>query len=458
MLFHPRKGKRIRGATRSIFWGDLTIKHNVVVAALISKMNHLRPTSLRSFLLSAKTTLKDAVKHSLPVTFVVGNESAGILNRNGAIPNALINPLVDLDSICCAVVLAYLKTYAPSSKSFHVPLSNLARADLSLRPELIPVLKHSNLGVGDLVTLDELDKLGGVGGLTPEKTRWILVDHNALQGQLGRLYAERVVGCIDHHDEENKVPRGYEGEPRVVKPCGSCTSLVVKECMGLWDELVTGLKDDKDYAWNYELAKFAMAPILIDTNNLKSKAKTKPTDQEAVEYLEQRILANGNRTWNSEEYFNEIFKAKEDIGGLSLKDILRKDYKQWTEGSMDLGISSVVKDISFLIEKAGNKENLFATIEAFAKERGLSICSIITTSHQEGKFRRELLVWAMDKNGVTSAKKFEADSKERLGLESWKDGQLDIEGKEQWRKCWWQLKVEHSRKQVAPFLRATMIP
>ncbi len=322
------------------------------------------------------------------------------------------------------------------------------------------MFKHSNFGVGDLITLDELGKLGAFGGLRPEKTRWILVDHNALQGQMEKLYGGRVVGCIDHHDEENKVPREHEGEPRVVMPCGSCTSLVVKDCMGLWDELVTELvqKNDKDHAWNSELAKLAMAPILIDTNNLKNKTKTKPTDQEAMEYLEKRISAEGDKNWDSEKYFKEVSEAKEDIGRLSLTNILRKDYKQWTEGSMTLGISSVVKDISFLIEKAGDKGNFFATVEAFAKERGLSICSIMTTSHEEGEFRRELFVWAMDEDGVNSARKFEADSKERLELETWKEGQLDIEDKDQWRRCWRQLKVEHSRKQVAPFLRAAIIP
>jgi len=89
-------------------------------------------------------------------------------------------------------------------------------------------------------------------------------------------------------------------------------------------------------------------------------------------------------------------------------------------------------------------------------ERGLSICSIMTTSHPDGVFKRELFVWGLDEKGTAAAEKFAEDAEERLGLVQWKDSSLDLEAESGWRRGWWQQKVEHSRKQVAPLLRASL--
>jgi exopolyphosphatase len=109
-----------------------------------------------------------------------------------------------------------------------------------------------------------------------------------------------------------------------------------------------------------------------------------------------------------------------------------------------------------LIKKAGNQEKCFETLQKFSEERELDICSIMTTSNLEGVFRRELLVWALNEKGVKAGKKFEHDSREKLGLKPWKEGSLDMDDQKQWRKCWWQEKIENSRKQVAPLLRTAI--
>lgn len=283
------------------------------------------------------------------------------------------------------------------------------------------------------------------------------MDHNALQGELGKIYGTRVVGCIDHHDEENKVPKDTADEPRIVRKSGSCSSLVVEYTKDAWDELAAKSSGEKDALWNAQLARLALAPVLIDTTNLTIESKTTPADVEAVKYLEHWITAEQGSKFNTAEYFNQISEAKEDIGGLSLPDILRKDYKQWNEaGSMNLGVSSVVKDISFLIEKAGSEEKFFEAVKEFAAERGLSICSIMTTSHPNGEFKRELFVWGLDEKGTAAAKKFAGEAEERLGLAQWKDGALDVDEESGWRRGWWQQRVEHSRKQVAPLLRTSL--
>jgi exopolyphosphatase len=278
-----------------------------------------------------------------------------------------------------------------------------------------------------------------------------------LQGDLGLAYGQRLVGCIDHHDEEDIVPQECGEEPRIVQKSGSCSSLVVEYCRDAWNTLSRRPESKDSASWDADLARLALAPILIDTTNLTNDYKVTPVDVKAAKYLESFIQADPTRKFDREDYFQRITAAKNDIGGLSLSNILRKDYKQWTvAGTTNLGISSVVKDIQFLIDKAGGKAKFFAAMKDFARERNLSMYSIMTASQKDGTFGRELLIWALDERGVYTAERFEADSKEKLGLQQWGDGTLDLRDDAQWRRCWQQHKVENSRKQIAPMLKTYM--
>ena len=113
---------------------------------------------------------------------------------------------------------------APPRNAFsqlYVPLTNIPASDIQLRPEFLALLPHANIESRHLITLDDLPALPDIQSqLAPENTRWILVDHNVLQGQLGTIYAHRVGGVIDHHDDENK----YENDERKrTDACIHCT-------------------------------------------------------------------------------------------------------------------------------------------------------------------------------------------------------------------------------------------
>ncbi|POR36984.1 Putative exopolyphosphatase, partial [Tolypocladium paradoxum] len=126
--------------------------------------------SLKSFLATARNTLNaPASQRPSPLTFVVGNESAGksiipcyVLTRPSPLTDA------DVDSLCCAILYAYLRSHAPPH-SLHIPLSNLPRADLGLRTEMAAVLRRAGLAPADLLTLCELPDT-----LPPSDTRWLL--------------------------------------------------------------------------------------------------------------------------------------------------------------------------------------------------------------------------------------------------------------------------------------------
>jgi len=427
---------------------------------------------LRAFLTSARTHLTSATTTAssrTPLHFVIGNESA------------------DLDSITSALTYAYLHSHTPPHH-LHIPLLNIPRADIAIRPELLTILPRAGLDPSHLLTLDDLPPLDV---LPAEHTQWTLVDHNALTGPLS-TYASRVVGCVDHHAEEHAVPKETGEEPRVVETAGSCTSLVVNYLRPTWDKLAVSdaktpgsasSSDVADTQDDAQLASLALASILIDTSALRDAGKTTPSDEEAVAYLESKVSAHDS-SYDRAAYLSEIQTAKNDLDRLSTSEVLRKDYKQWTAGGVQLGVSSVVKELGWLLAKAGKEregerededhEAFANTIRSFAIERDLGIYAIMTTSHSSsGDFQRELLLWARDTRAREMLDRFREMAEKQLELERWEqvrglatpdatgnggggggdaeEGERDTE-----IEVWWQKRVDASRKQVAPLLRKAM--
>lgn len=379
----------------------------------------------------------------------------------------------DLDSITSSVVFAYLRSAASASTgrpSVYVPLLNIPSADLRIRPELTALLPYANIEAPHLATLDDLPDEGDREVyMNPDLTSWLLVDHNALPGKLGEVYSHRVVGCIDHHVEENKVSKENNDEPRIITKAGSCTSLVVNHFREAWDSLsnssspsntaqgqsdaAVGTDDEAvRRTWDMQLAKFALASILIDTNNLTSKDKVTDHDQKAARYLEAKInLAPKGALFDRQGFFEELSTAKQSVGSLSLKDILRKDYKQWEENGKQLGVCSIVTSLSNLVSKAED-EGFYTELDAFAKERSLAVLALMTKSSSDnGKFQKELLVRILDRESQPMLKKFEDLASSDLQLQPSDEVQIQNSGVP--TKIWWQRDTSKTRKQVAPSLR-----
>lgn len=282
---------------------------------------------------------------------------------------------------------------------------------------------------------------------------------------------------IDHHEEENAVPMNTDSEPRVIEKCGSCTSLVVRQCKPAWDSissssLSTGAAHGQGEAvtddsaviqgWDAQAAKMALASILVDTANLTAPGKVEQVDRESVDYLEAKIQISPKdaRTWDRDRYYKEIDEAKKNISCLTLSEILIKDYKGWTESGAKLGISSVVKSLDFLVQKAceDNTSSFEDQLQQFMDAQDLAIFAIMTTStSSEGDFKRELLVQA--RSFASSS----AISFAEQGTSVFELVDLSIKGiptqekpGQPWRKIWLQRDVSKSRKQVAPLLRRSM--
>ena len=331
---------------------------------------------------------------------------------------------------------------------------------------------HANISCASLITLDDFPDYSR----TLENLRFILVDHNKLQGELGKRYASSVYGVIDHHDEEDAILRDIAPEPRIIEKCGSCTSLVVCYCMPSWDSissssLASGAAHGQGEAavddasvtqgWDAQIAKMALASILIDTANLTAPGKVESVDKEAAEYLETKIQLSPKywRTWNRDAYYDEIDRAKRDIDALNLSEILQKDYKQSTENDLNLGISSVVKPLDYLVGK-GNGNTTDDDLMQFMDGQELSLFAIMTTSNSsKGEFRRELLVQAKV-NAFSALDEFMKRAVSTLRLEPLHVENISMQESmgpnPVKRMVWLQKEVSQSRKQVAPLLRNCM--
>ena len=424
--------------------------------------------SVKTFLSQAKRQLQQASKSDATTAFVVGNESA------------------DLDSIASALVYGYIQSSHPEARRSNIvtiPITNIPARDLALRPELTTLLSHANLLPSDLITLDDLPP-----NLPANKTSWTLVDHNALTGPLATTFtnsnnepSSTLTGCIDHHDDESFIPA--TASPRLITKAGSCASLIANHLHDPWVQLAlfsssigaaNGQQsylviDDTAYTstWDAQAALLALGAILIDTQNLTSKHKVTPHDERAVRSLEAFINMSPKLgpKYDREAFYSALDAAKSDISSLSLTDILRKDYKSWSDGGLELGVASVVQGLSFLRGKAGaeadqgGKNALVRACGEFAKERKLGLLAVMTAfTNDKGDFERELLLVSMEEGKATEvAERFVEKSKGELKLVDLQEGSGDEkDGGVGWLGVWRQDNLEASRKRVGPLLREAM--
>ncbi|KAB8360866.1 hypothetical protein FH972_024600 [Carpinus fangiana] len=247
---------------------------------------------------------------------------------------------------------------------------------------------------------------------------------------------------------------------------GGWFCLVALHFAGAWDELTAAASDsriaggqDDAYsavddaaarrAWDVSLAKLAFGPVLVDTRNLGDPDKVTEWDVKAATMLEARVWGKEPR-WEREPYWKALSKAKKNLGGLTVEEVLRKDYKEYEgQGGQLLGIASVVKSVAWLKEEA--KGDLLGEMTRFREERGLATFVVGTHFSEKGsKGRRELVVLG------DLVSKIDGSAKEELGLDkSEHEGDVAVEGGVPF-KVWEQLKVEKSRKQTAPLLRGLM--
>lgn len=321
-----------------------------------------------------------------------------------------------------------------------------------------------------------------------EKQKVILVDHNApsipLPGLSDEVIRSRidVVGCVDHHVDEGYV--SSDAEPRIVRTgIGSCTSLVVQHLRdeGLWPASFPDQENDQgDDDGVRQVARLALAAILIDTSNLKASGdKCSDLDREVVKFLESIVMHTGgvkvqgtmsgeataNTKWDRDA-FHEVLSATKtnSLDLLTMQEIFDRDYKSWTEPTakhvdVNIGISSLVKPLSWLVRHAGGVDDFLDEVERFAydEERKLGVFAMLTRAG----VGKELVLLGLNDEVNSIVDKFEARAGE-LKLKTWEEDEPEglakalsqrVGGQKGAWKIWWMGDTSKSRKQVGPLVR-----
>lgn len=140
-----------------------------------------------------------------------------------------------------------------------------------------------------------------------------------------------MVKVIDHHQETVNSVAAKDGVSTVVEMVGSCASLVAREIL-----------EDDDYSVEEPVAMLLLSAILLDTGDMKASERVTSTDEFAVKELTHFLPSS----FNGEDHFRSLSKARNDISSLSVKQVLRMDYKESQINNFSIGFSTVTALLS----------------------------------------------------------------------------------------------------------------
>ncbi|KAI8888944.1 DHH phosphoesterase [Backusella circina FSU 941] len=354
--------------------------------------------NLNDFLDSIRTHLTDNVKSRV---IVIGNDSA------------------DLDSIISSLLFAYASSLNDTTQ-LYIPLVKVPKADLQLRPELKFVCEKAAVDMQKLICIDEVS-------LTPGPI--VLIDHNHLTSPFNEeAWNNKVVGVLDHHVDEHLYGNALL---RVVQMVGSSVTLVLDHFSETSDWL------------NDQVIQLALAPLLVDTVNFNRELnRTTDLDVKMFEWLTSALHAPMDFTL----YFKDVEHAKSQVDDMSNRDILRRDYKEFTVNGYRIGTSSVPWYFQAWIDRDG-VDVINEAVSDYGKERELDMEVIFTSYDHSGDYRRELAVFALNKELMPIKQRLEQTDSIQLNplfTASASDAHLHY---------YQQGNIKMSRKQVWPLLK-----
>jgi len=264
----------------------------------------------------------------------------------------------DSDAVCSAIALADLKTKLGTETTPVIQENINPETQFVLNRYGLPVPEVKNSFAGEQIMLVDFS--------------------DTAQGPADLAEAD-ILGIVDHHK------LGDVTTPNPVEcwiwPVG-CSSTVLKS-----------MYDFANVAIPKDIAGIMLCSILSDTVIFKSATCT-DKDKAAAESLaqiagEQDLQGLGM----------EMFKVKSALAGTPIRDLVKRDYKNFNMGSQKIGIGQLeVVDLSLLDDV---KADLAKDIAALKQELGLhSVLLLLTDIIKEGS---EILVVSDDASVVEKA-------------------------------------------------------
>ncbi len=178
----------------------------------------------------------------------------------------------------------------------------------------------------------------------------ILVDHNEFKQAVEGIEEANLMGIIDHHSLEGvktNSPILYYNEP-----------------VGSTSTIITKIIFKNNIKINKKIAGLLLAAILSDTLKF-----TSPTTTEEDKKIAKELARISKEDIDSLSV--KMFKAKSDISGISVKQIISQDYKEFKEGNKSFGVGVwETVDPSVLEEK---KEEILTALDKFKRERKVDL-------------------------------------------------------------------------------------
>ena len=351
----------------------------------------------RELVCASDSNAKKKTPRAERVTLVLGNEAA------------------DLDSVACAISLAYALHEANDDASrAYVPVVCVPREDFSLRADARWLLESVGVDVDALTFAGEIAFGDASGPIVDDRLRLVLVDHNALASASEYAsFASAVDAVGDHHDDEKKYPATAAA---AVVPTGSCATLVseplVLDRSALAAHSETAARVFRETGPPTRLragdprAALLLAAVLLDTQNLNASATRVHARDEAV----APILASLAGTGDPASFHDELKRRRFDQSGLSPRDLLRRDYKQWRfmgdeNKAWDVGVASFGVPLGNM---AGDARAIRDACESFARERSVDALALMCAFDDEDSraFRRQFAICFFDKKGDSDDARF----------------------------------------------------
>ncbi len=211
----------------------------------------------------------------------------------------------DLDAIASAVAYADFLIRSGRYPDYDI---------VPLRPgepnrEVINLFKKFSLDIP--ASIDDVE-------IKPED-KFVLVDHNETTQRHPKIQNDQIIEVLDHH----KVNVNFGSPIRFdVRPVGSTCSIIFD------------IFQSEKITPSHEIAGIILSAKLSDTLSLKSATTTRK-DVDIANYISDEYgLELPRLTF-------EVFKAKSDLSGMSMHEVIKKDYKVFEFSGKKVFISTV---------------------------------------------------------------------------------------------------------------------
>ena len=227
-----------------------------------------------------------------------------------------------------------------------------------------------------------------------------------------------------------------------------------------------------------EIASLLLCAIFLDTKGLKVGGKAVPLDHRAAEFLLPKSTFASSPDLNSNELqtlIQTLDERKRSVNHLSSRDLLRRDYKEYTFDSPSysshgifVGLATVPLSPKDWLQKEPSPK-FWESLDAWIDERGLDALGVLCTYHspKSGKHKRQNF-WAV-KHGCEDLRRalwegMEASEELRLerrnmgkkslseGMKRQPDGDILTANRSVCR-AWKQRNAKATRKVIAPLVK-----